>query len=48
MKTSGEWVSGRLEGLTWVDNQYGGYEETIFDSGVKHGPSRSFGPCPKR
>ena len=47
-KTTGTWRDGLLEGFVWIDNIYGGFEETHFQNGIKHGPSRSFGPCPKR
>ena len=46
--TTGRWVNGLLEGLVWIENEYGGYEETFFRNGVKNGPSRAFGPCPRR
>lgn len=48
LTTTGIWTDGRLEGLGWTDNEYGGFEESVYRSGVKHGPSRTFGPCPKR
>ena len=48
LKTQGHWVNGKLEGIAWIDNEYGGYEEAFFKQGVRHGPSRSFGPCPHR
>ena len=47
-KTTGTWRDGLLEGFVWIDNIYGGFEETHFQNGIKHGPSRAFGPCPKR
>ena len=46
--TTGRWINGKLEGLVWIENEYGGYEETYFKNGIKNGPSRAFGPCPKR
>jgi len=46
--TTGRWTNGMLNGLVWIENEYGGYEETYFKNGVKNGPSRAFGPCPKR
>ena len=46
--TTGTWKCGLLEGIAWMENDYGGYEETFFTRGVKHGYSRSFGPQPKK
>ena len=47
-KTSGKWINGRLEGLMRTENDYGGYEEAYYREGIRHGPSREFGPCPMR
>jgi histone-lysine N-methyltransferase SETD7 len=46
--TTGTWNSGLLEGLAVIENPYGGYEETYYRQGVKHGYSRNFGPQPKK
>ena len=46
--TTGTWNNGVLEGMAWIENAFGGYEETFFKKGVKHGFSRSFGPQPKK
>ena len=37
-----------MEGEVWADNQYGGYEEAVYSAGLRHGPARTFGPCPNR
>ena len=46
--TTGTWNSGLLDGMAVVENSYGGFEETYFKRGVKHGYSRNFGPQPKK
>lgn len=46
--TTGTWNSGLLDGMAVLENAYGGYEETYFKRGVKHGYSRKFGPQPKK
>ena len=46
--TTGTWNNGVLEGMAWIENAYGGYTETFFKRGVRHGYSRSFGPQPKK
>lgn len=48
LKTSGQWSRGLLDGLIVNENEYGGYEEAYYRAGRRHGPSRAFGPCPKR
>ena len=47
-RVQGVWRHGRLEGEVWADNQYGGYEEAVYSAGLRHGPARTFGPCPNR
>jgi len=48
LKTTGIWRKGKLEGQAWIENAFGGYEETCFKDGLRHGFSRAFGPCPNR
>ena len=42
--TTGRWSAGLLEGFAEIENSYGGFEETFYRRGVKHGYSRNFGP----
>ena len=48
LSTTGTWISGRLEGKAILETCYGGYEETLFRNGVRHGLSRTFGPQPSK
>ena len=42
--TTGTWTDGQLNGLAQIDNDYGGFNESFFINGVKHGVSVEFGP----
>ena len=44
VETTGRWTAGLLEGFAVKENCYGGYEETFYKRGVKHGYSRNYGP----
>ena len=42
--TSGIWTDGQLSGMAQIDNDFGGFNESFFINGVKHGVSVEFGP----